>query len=576
MTLIAYWPALNGGLIWDDDAHLTKVELRSLGGLARIWFEPGATQQYYPLVHSVFWLEQKLWGNTVLPYHLANVFLHALSATMLVAILRRLKIPGALLAGAIFALHPVHVESVAWISELKNTLSGTLCLSSVLFYLRFDERRDAKSYWIALVLFAFGLMAKSVIATTPAALLVIFWWKRGKISFERDVFPLLPFFVIGISAGLFTAWVEHNYIGAQGEAFNYSLGERVLIAGRVFWFYLGKLFWPAQLTFIYPRWEISGAMAWQYLFPLAAIALLILAWLFREKSRAPLAALLIFGGTLFPVLGFVNVYPFIFSFVADHFQYLASIAVITLVAAALTMIAGRYQIVFLLLVSLLGVLTWRQARMYRDAETLYNVTLERNPGCWMAHNNLSTILFAKGDIDGAMAHSEKALAIRPNDYEPHLSLGDALVRKSRVDEAVAHFQEALKLKPDYAETHTHLGSAYLAQRRPAEAMAEFEKTLALAPNSLYASNDLAWLLATCPDTSLRNGTRAVQLAEKANQLAGGENASVMRTLAAAYAQSGQVPRAIETAQRAATLAGNDQTLAAGLQKDLALYRSHLP
>jgi tetratricopeptide (TPR) repeat protein len=213
--------------------------------------------------------------------------------------------------------------------------------------------------------------------------------------------------------------------------------------------------------------------------------------------------------------------------------------------------------------------------MYRDAETLYTVTLERNPGCWMAHNNLSTVLFAKGDIDGAMAHSEKALAIRPNDYEPHLSLGDALVRKHQFEEAIAHFQEVLKLKPGYAETHTHLGSAYLVQRKPAEAIAEFEKTLALAPNSLYASNDLAWLLATCPDVSLRNGPRAVQLAEKANHLAGGENASVLRTLAAAYAQSGQVARAIETAQRATQLADNDEALKAGLQKDIELYRSHL-
>jgi tetratricopeptide (TPR) repeat protein len=275
------------------------------------------------------------------------------------------------------------------------------------------------------------------------------------------------------------------------------------------------------------------------------------------------------------VLGFVNVYPFIFSFVADHFQYLASISIIALVAAGLTLALKRFQLAALLLVSLLGILTWRQARMYRDAETLYSVTLARNPDCWMAHNNLSTVLFAKGDIDGAMAHSDKALAIRPNDYEPHLTLGDALVRKQRYDDAIAHFEEALKLKPDYAETHTHLGSAHLAQRKPVEAIAEFEKTLALAPNSLYASNDLAWLLATCPDVSLRNGTRAVQLAEKANRVAGGDNASILRTLAAAYAQSGQIARAIETAQQATKLAGTDHSLAAGLQKDIELYRSHL-
>lgn len=576
LTLVVYWPALNGGLIWDDDAHLTKLELRSLGGLGRIWFEPGATQQYYPIVHSIFWLEGKLWGTAVLPYHLVNVFLHAMSATLLVAILRKLKIPGALLAGAIFALHPVHVESVAWISELKNTLSGFLCLSAILFYLHFDDRRDRKSYWIALVLFAVGLMSKSVIATTPAALLVIFWWKRGRISFERDVFPLLPFFVVGISAGLFTAWMEHNYIGARGQAFDYSLGERILIAGRAFWFYLSKLFWPARLIFIYPRWQISGAIWWQYLFPVGAGAVLGIAWLLRKRSRSPLAALLIFGGTIFPVLGFVNVYPFIFSFVADHFQYLASISIIALTAAGLTLVLKRFQFAVLLVVGPLACLTWQQARMYRDAETLYSVTLQRNPDCWMAHNNLSTILCAKGDIDGAITHSEKALALKPDNYQPHASLGDALVLKHQFDEAVAHFEQALKLKPAYVEGHTRLGNVYLAQKKPAEAMAEFEKTLALAPNSLGANEGLAWLLATCRDVSLRNGTRAVQLAEKASTLPGGDNPRVVRTLAAAYAQSGQIPRAVETAERAIKLAGNDRAVVSALQKDLEMYRSHLP
>ncbi len=584
VVLLAYSPALKGGLLWDDDAHLTKVELRSLAGLGQIWFRPGATQQYYPLVHSAFWLEGKLWGNAVLPYHLVNVLLHALSATVLVAILRRLKIPGALLAGAIFALHPVQVESVAWISELKNTLSGFFFLAAVLNYLPFDRTRERSSYLLALALFALGLIAKSVIATMPAALLVIFWWERGKISWVRDVRPLLPFFALGLGAGLFTAWMEHTYIGAQGAAFDYSLGERVLIAGRVFWFYPGKLFWPAKLTFIYPRWQINVALWWQYLFPLAALALLVFCWWLRRFSRAPLAALLLFSGTLFPVLGFVNVYPFMYSFVADHFQYLASIALTTLVAAGLALLLQRWKLheqitgkaIMLSLVSLLALLTWWQARMYRDAETLYTTTLERNPDCWLAHNNLSVVLLAKGEIDPAMAHSERALAIKPDDYQPHLSLGDALVRKRRFDEAIVHFQKALELKPDYAETHSYLGGAYLAQHRPREAIAEYEKTLALSPASVYANNNLAWLLATCPEVSLRNGPKSVELASKANRLAGGENANILRTMAAAFAQNGQVARAIDTAEQASRLAKNDLNLSASLQKDMALYRSHLP
>ena len=172
-TLMAYEPAWRGQPIWDDDGHLTKPELRSLGGLARIWTQPGATQQYYPLVHSVFWVEQKLWGNATLGYHLVSILLHAFSALLLLRILQELEVPGAWLAAAIFALHPVQAESVAWISELKNTLSGVLYLGAALVYLRFDRTRRRQLYAGALGLFVLGLLSKTVIATLPGALLVV-------------------------------------------------------------------------------------------------------------------------------------------------------------------------------------------------------------------------------------------------------------------------------------------------------------------------------------------------------------------------------------------------------------------
>ena len=401
---LSYAPAWNGRPIWDDDAHMTKVELRSLGGLAQIWINPGATQQYYPLVHSVFWLEHKIWGDTIWPYHLVNIFLHALSAFLLWRILLRLKIPGAWLAAGIFALHPVQVESVAWISELKNTLSGALVLSAALLYLRFDESRKRSEYVGALALFALALMSKSVIATLPAALLVIFWWKRGKLAWKSDVVPLLPFFALGIASGAFTAWMERTHIGAQGNQFALSFLDRCLIAGRAFWFYLAKLVWPTELTFIYPRWQISQLVWWQYLFPVSALILLAVLWKLRKRWRGPLAAFLLFAGILFPALGFLNVYPFIFSYVADHFQYLASIAIITLASTGITLLLDRFAIprqpiiryaIPIALLLTLGSLTWRQARTYRDAETLYLTTLQRNPDCWLAHNNLSAILLAR-------------------------------------------------------------------------------------------------------------------------------------------------------------------------------------
>ena len=287
VTMMAYMPAWNGTPIWDDNAHLTNPELRSLDGLGRIWTQPGVTQQYYPLLHTLFWLEHQLWGDWPAGYHLLNILLHCTSALLLVRILRQLEIPGAWLAAAIFALHPIQVESVAWISELKNLLSGVFYFGSLLAYLKFDRTRNPAFYAAALVLFTLGLMSKTVIATLPAAILVIFWWKRGKLSLRDDLLPLIPFFLLGTAAGLFTAWAERNLVGAEGSDFNYSITERVLIAGRAIWFYLSKFFWPLDLIFVYPRWQVSQMVWWQYLFPATVLVLLaILVWLTR-RWRGP-------------------------------------------------------------------------------------------------------------------------------------------------------------------------------------------------------------------------------------------------------------------------------------------------
>jgi hypothetical protein len=389
-TLAAYYPVWFGGYIWDDSAHLTAPALRSAGGLWRIWFDLGARQQYYPVTHSAFWLMHRLWGEQAIGYHLVNIGLHATSAFLLMLLLRRLAVPGALLAAVIFALHPVHVESVAWISELKNTLSGVLYLLAALAYLSFDTTRRPRYYCSSFALFALALLSKTVAATLPAALLVVMWWKRGRLGWA-DVKPLAPMVALGIAAGLGTAWVERTYIGAEGVEFELSLVERCLIAGRAVWFYAGKLVWPSPLMFMYPRWEIDTAALWQYLYPLGAVAVVYAFWVLRRWSRAPLAAALLFGGTLVPALGFVDVYPFRFSFVADHFQYLASLAPLTLIAAAIMtqweqrsrrVAAGR-PLLFLAFGIPLGVMTWHQTGNYVDAETLYRATLSKNPSCWM-------------------------------------------------------------------------------------------------------------------------------------------------------------------------------------------------
>ena len=280
VTLAAYQPAWHGGILWDDDAHLTTAALASKRGLLRIWTDFTVTQQYYPVVNTAFWIMNRLWGHATLGYHIVNILLHAASAWLVAGILRRWSVPGATLAAVIFALHPVHVESVAWITELKNTLSGVCYLGAALMYLRYDESRDRRWYAAAAGLFVIALFSKTVTATLPAALLVVFWWQRGRIRWREDVVPLLPVVAVGVAGGLLTAWVERAQIGAEGPAFQFTVVERCLIAGRAFWFYLGKLLWPADLIFIYPRFAIDAGAAWQYLYPVGALAVVVSGALF--------------------------------------------------------------------------------------------------------------------------------------------------------------------------------------------------------------------------------------------------------------------------------------------------------
>ena len=515
-TILAYLPAVHGGFLWDDDAHVPQAGLRGLHGLGRIWCEAGATQQYYPLLYTAFWAEHRLWGDAVVGYHLVNILLHAVAACLVVAVVRRLAVPGALLAGLIFALHPVGVESVAWISEQKNTLSAVFYLGAALVYLGFDRDRRPSQYWLALALFVLALLSKTVTATLPAALLVAFWWQRGRLGWRRDALPLLPWFGLGLFAGLLTASVEQVLVGAHGKVYALSLLDRCLLAGRAAWFYLGKLAWPADLIFIYPRWVVDGAVWWQWLFPLGALALVgLLGWVAASRAadptrqraaRAPLAGCLFFIGTLFPALGFVNVYPFRYSYVADHFQYLAMLGVVVPAAAGLSLISARMPVPVARafvggLLAIYAVLTWNQCGMYRDAETLYRVTLARNPDCWMAHNNLGVILAGRPErLNDAVAQYQESLRENPDDAEAHNNLGNVwLQMPGKLDDAVSQFREALRQEPGYALAHNNLGSALLQMPgRLDDAVSEFQEALRLQPSLVDAHNNLGSALLEMP------------------------------------------------------------------------------
>jgi protein O-mannosyl-transferase len=492
LTLLAYQPAWNGAALWDDDANITRPDLRSPGGLLRIWTHLGATQQYYPLVHTVNWVEYHLWGDRTTGNHLLNILLHVFSALLLMKVLRKLKVPGARLAAAIFALHPVMVESVAWITELKNTLSGVFFLGSTLAYLIYSEERKRKFYILALALFILGLMSKTAIAPFPLAMCAVVWWKRGRLLWKRDVAPMVPFFIAGIAFGLVTSYVERAFVGAEGQDFSFSIIERCLIAGRAVWFYLGKLFWPADLVFIYPRWQVGGGVWWHWLFPAAALAIAAVLWAVRGRWRSPLAVFLFFTAMLIPVIGFFDVFGFRYSFVADHWQYYAAIGPIAMGAGlmdrALGWAKGRWRFlkpaVAVVLLLAFGVLSWKQSGMYSDAETLYRTTIRKNPACWMAYNNLGLLLSHTGRTEEAIAHYLKALEINPNNGKAHYNLAIALAETGRTDEAVGHYQKALEINPRFDLALYNLGRLLSRTGRTDEAIACFRKALAISPENI--------------------------------------------------------------------------------------------
>jgi protein O-mannosyl-transferase len=573
ITILAYQPAWHGGLLWDDDANIATLELRSLDGLRRIWFVPRTTQQYYPLLHSSSWLQQRFFGDSPTGYHLVNLLLHIGCAVLVLKILRFLRIPGAELATIIFALHPVNVETVAWITERKNTLSGVFALAATLSYLKFDENRSRRSYAVALGLFLLGLLSKTAIVTLPLALLVIFWWKRGAISWRRDVVPLIPFFFLSAAAGLMTCWVEYVNIAYRARALDLSLVDRCLIAGRAFWFQLGKVLWPSNLVFIYPRWEINAAVAWQYLFPLAVLGLLGILWSLRRWSRAPLAGVLIYIFLLLPTLGFLNQYAFVYTFVTDHWQYLACLGIITPCASGIVLLAGRLKrwqallepATMLLLGGVLFVLTWQQSRMYANAETLYRTTIARNPGCWMAYVNLGDILYQANRIPEAMDLFNQAMRIKP--AAAHYSLANGLMQQGRTSEAIDQYKQALQIDPDYAEVHNNLGSALLLTGRSSEAIHEYEEALRINPAYAHAHNNLGNAL-------VQTGRPSEAIDQYKQALRNEPNsADAHNNLAAALGQMGRISEAIEQLKAALRINPNHADARNNLTKLEALQKT---
>jgi tetratricopeptide (TPR) repeat protein len=658
ITICAYRPAWNGGFLWDDDDYIIKNDLLTASdGLQRIWFSLDSPSQYFPLVYTTFRIERALWGLNPSGYHWVNLLFHVANALLVWRGLARLNVPGSWLAGAIFALHPVQVESVAWITERKNVLMGFFFLLTLLAWIAFVDERTKRPwffYGLALILYLLALLAKTTACTLPAALLLILWLQKKPIN-KRRLVELVPFLILSIGMGLLAVWWERYHQGTTRALFAFlSPIERILVASRAVWFYLSKLIWPSNLTFIYPKWNISPAHPLDYIWLLAGIVACVAIYFVRRYvGRSVEVAAAFFVATLSPVLGLIMLFTFRYTFVADHYQYLACIGPIALVSAGIASLADAFKqyrafvlSAALFAVASLGALTWRQAAMYGDIETLWRTTLARNPECWMAHTNLGLVLrqkgqfddgiahyraalqmqpdswdaeynlgaalLGKGEVDEAILHCDRAVAMQPNDPDAQVSFGDALLQEKRVEEAIVHYRKAMALRPDYflphyglaraflekgeldnavqycraalfirpddADCHTVLAVALDQKGETAEAIHNYEKAVQISPKSISALTNLAWLLATSSNDALRDGNKAVNLAGEANQLLGGTNPIVLRTLAAGYAETGQFGKAIESAQAAIQLArlSGDNSLAANVGEQLGFYRLGFP
>ncbi|MGA2177567.1 MAG: tetratricopeptide repeat protein [Verrucomicrobiota bacterium] len=548
-AFLAYQPVWHGGFLWDDSVLLTNNPLvKQADGWWRIWCE--SVTDYVPATLTTFWLEWRLWGGNPLGYHLGNILLHALAAFLAWKVLRALKIPGARLAAAIFALHPVAVESVAWIAERKNTLAMVFYLCALLWFLRFEDSGDRRWYWTSALAFVLALFSKTAVVPLPVVLLGMAWWRRGRID-RRDLLRSLLFFVLAAAGVLLALWIQRGATGASFQTV--SFWGRLAQAGWVVWFYLGKAVVPLNLVPVYPLWHINAARMVSYLPTLAVAAVLAASWLCRKQGgRVVLAAFGYFLALLLPVMGFANISLMRCTLVADQWQYFALIGPVALLAAGAT-VAVRFLgpgkvflapagVVVLLLA--LGVLTWRQSRLYTSPTTLWQATLAADPRSFLAQSSLGSILFKSGKTAEAIAHYEAALAIDPKFFDAHYDLANIFLQTGHPSDAVAHYEKVLQIQPDFPQ----------------------------------AVNNLAWVLATCPLPSLRNGARAVELAGRAVNLSGGKDPSPVGTLAAAYAEAGRFDDAITAARVALKLAGarNDAAQVKDLNQQLACYQRGAP
>lgn len=570
-TLVVYWPAVHAGFIWDDDDILTANPLISApDGLWLIW-AGGKFYDYWPMTLTSFWLEWRLWGLNATGYHVTNILLHAGAAIFLWRVLQQLGVSAAWLAALIFAIHPTNVQSVAWITERKNTLSLFFFSLALLAYLRSEKLRRGTQrqrlgqpaargaepwwYWLSFAVFVLALLSKTSVVMLPVVLLLCMWWlgrAAGRSLTREDVARTMPFFGIALGLALVTIWFQYQRSIGTDVVTTSDFRSRWVGAGMAAWFYLARILFPRHPMFVYPRWSFSPDVVAHYLPGALLVGLWVLFWWYRNRWARPcFYALSYFLAMLFPVLGFFKIYFQKYSFVADHWAYPAMIGIIALVAgggAWLVRSAGRRwgnSIGLLAAVGLLGTLaplTWAQCGIYQNEETLWRATLARNSKCWLAHHNLASLLVTQSQAELS------AVAGAANFSGPSPACADKL------NEALFHEQATIALKPDHAAAEYGAGHILSLLKRTEEAIPHFRRAIELQPDMISALDSLAWILATHEQAAVRNGAEAVRLAKSAVAITGEQDARSLETLAIASAEAGDFPAATEARRKALKLA----------------------
>jgi Flp pilus assembly protein TadD len=503
--LVVYVAVWRAGFIWDDDVYITHdPSIVGPLGLKAIWTTSAA--DISPLTTTTFWLEHALWGLTPWPYHLVNVFMHAACAVVLWRVLRSLGVPGAWLGAALWALHPVEVESVAWVSELKNPESGLFFLLAIFFFLRWLWRDDAEersgangNYGLTLLFAGLAMACKSSTVILPVVLGLCAWWMEGRWRW-RNVAIVAPVLVLSAAASLSSLWFQRGEIAKLDEfQWERSWPQRLGTAGDAVWFYLGKLLWPHPLMTVYPRWQVDAGNWDSYLPLLAVIVVFFVLWARRRTWARPCFFVFAYFLTaLLPVLGLVENTIFRYSLVFDHFQYLASMGPLALAGAGLARVGdfalakrAWVQPAFcagLLLV--LGIMSWQRTWVYESEETFWSDAVAKNPACWVGYMGLGDARLEEGRVDEAISNFRRCLEINPGYAEAYNNLGNALLQKGQPDEAIVEYGKALEINPRLDQIYRNMGNILLEKGELDPAVTAYRKALEMSPGNIAGRNGL--------------------------------------------------------------------------------------